>query len=415
MRQLMKPRYKLYIYFSDFISVIFSSLSFNKYKKINHAETKLKNFLNTENFLLINQARIGVYLAVKAIIKKTNKSEILLSPYTIADVINMVLLAGGKPIFVDINKDTLNINESLIEEKISSDTAAILVTHLHGLVCEMEEILAIANKYDLYTIEDAAQSFGAKDLNLYAGSIGDVGIYSFGLYKNLSSFYGGGIVCKDIELFSEIKAEHEKFDTFKNIWYLKKVFKALITNIATSKLLFRFVVLPIIKLGHFKNIKFINKFVETELDISRKHTLPPHYKTQPSSAQAKLLSKKLKNVVLDNEVRINFAKLYFENLKDIKLIALSQNNGAERNIYTYFPIYAQDMENLRNFLISNNIDVGPQHYKNTASLNSFDDYYLDCPVAEKVSKSVLLLPTYPRYTEDNVNKVITLIKEFYRA
>ena len=409
----MKPRYKLYIYFSDFISVIFSSLSFNKYEKITHAETKLKNFLNTENFLLINQARIGVYLAVKAIIKKTNKSEILLSPYTIADVINMVLLAGGKPIFVDINKDTLNIDESLIEKKISSDTAAILVTHLHGLVCEMEKILTIANKYDLYTIEDAAQSFGAKDLNLYAGSIGDVGIYSFGLYKNLSSFYGGGLVSKDIELFSEIKAEHEKFSNFKNIWYLKKVFKALITNLATSKLLFRFVVLPIIKLGYFKNIKFINRFVETELDISRKRTLPSHYKTRPSLAQAMLLSKKLKNVVLDNEVRIKFAKLYFENLKNIKTIHISQNNGAERNIYTYFPIYVEDMEELRNFLIKNNVDVGPQHYKNTASLNSFKDYYSDCPVAEKVSKSVLLLPTYPRYTEDNINKVINLIKEFY--
>ena len=269
----MKPRYKLYIYFSDFISVIFSSLSFNKYEKITHTETKLKNFLNTKNFLLINQARIGVYLAVKAIIKKTNKCEILLSPYTIADVINMVLLAGGKPIFVDINKDTLNIDESLIEKKISSDTAAILVTHLHGLVCEMEKILTIANKYDLYIIEDAAQSFGAKDLNLYAGSIGDVGIYSFGLYKNLSSFYGGGLVSKDIELFSEIKAEHEKFSNFKNIWYLKKVFKALVTNLATSKLLFRFVVLPIIKLGYFKNIKFINRFVETELDISNALTI----------------------------------------------------------------------------------------------------------------------------------------------
>ena len=92
------------------------------------------------------------------------------------------------------------------------------VSHLHGLVCEMEKILTIANKYDLYTIEDAAQSFGAKDLNLYAGSIGDVGIYSFGLYKNLSSFYGGGLVSKDIELFNEMKTEHEKFSHFKKVY-----------------------------------------------------------------------------------------------------------------------------------------------------------------------------------------------------
>ena len=107
-----------------------------------------------------------------------------------------------------------------------------------------------------------------------------------------------------------------------------------------------------------------------------------------------LLSKKLKNVVLDNEVRINFAKLYFENLKNIKTIHLSQNNGAERNIYTYFPIYVEDMEELRNFLIKNNVDVGPQHYKNTASLILLKIIIRITQLPEKVSKSVLLLPTY---------------------
>ena len=69
----------------------------------------------------------------------------------------MVLLAGGKPIFVDINKETLNIDESLIRKNIFRVHAAILVTHLHGLVCEMEKILTIANKYDLYIIERSSE------------------------------------------------------------------------------------------------------------------------------------------------------------------------------------------------------------------------------------------------------------------
>ena len=112
----MKPRYKLYIYFYDFLSLIFNLFSFNKRKIIN-AESKLKQYLDSNNFLLINQARLGVYLAVKTIVEKTNKNEVLLYPYTIADVINMVILAGGKPIFIDVNRETFNIDERLIEEK----------------------------------------------------------------------------------------------------------------------------------------------------------------------------------------------------------------------------------------------------------------------------------------------------------
>ena len=123
----MKPRYKLYIYLRDFVSIFVNLFSFSKQKIVN-TENKLAGYLNSSNFLLVNQARIGVYLAVKTIVKKTKKNEILLSPYTIADVINMVILAGGKPIFIDINIETFNIDEKLIEEKISSNTAAIMVT-----------------------------------------------------------------------------------------------------------------------------------------------------------------------------------------------------------------------------------------------------------------------------------------------
>tara|TARA_B100000242_G_C42940748_1_gene436269 strand:- start:672 stop:893 length:222 start_codon:yes stop_codon:yes gene_type:complete len=73
------------------------------------------------------------------------------------------------------------------------------------------------------------------------------------------------------------------------------------------------------------------------------------------------------------------------------------------------------MENLRSFLIKNNVDIGPQHYKNTASLDSFKDFKSHCPVAQEVAESVLLLPTYPRYGKKNVKKIIDLINEYYKV
>ena len=117
---------------------------------------------------------------------------------------------------------------------------------------------------------------------------------------------------------------------------LKKVFKALITNLATSKLLFRYLVLPIIKFGYFKNIKSVNQFVETELDVSRKEFLPKIYKTKPSPIQAALLSNKIDNVVKDNEIRIKFANLYYENLKILKISNfLTTINYLEIFIHTF--------------------------------------------------------------------------------
>ena len=398
----MKPRYKIYVYPLIFIKFFLKSLYLKQDKVDSSFNSKIKEFLKSENSLFINQARVGIFLTVKSIIEKTGKNEVVLSPYTIADVINMVILAGGIPIFVDIEEETCNINHKLIEESITENCSAILVTHLHGRMCNMDQIKKIANKFSLYLIEDAAQSFGAKQNHKYAGTIGDVGIFSFGLYKNLSSIYGGAIVSNNDELFQIIKNQHSKFYKFKIKWYLKKLFKAFVTITATSNLLFRPFVLPIIKFGYFNKIKFINRFVETELDISRKKKIPNVYLTKPSKLQKLLVINNIDFVKKDESLRVKYALLYQKSLSSIPQLSFSDNSQTKDNIYTYFPIYLKDMEKLRSYLIKNNVDVGPQHYKNTASLTSFNDFYRPCPVAERVSKSLLLLPTYPRYQEKNV-------------
>ena len=410
----MKSRYKIYVYPIKLLKIFFKSLFIGKNRINSNFESRLNQFIGSKNALFVNQARIGIFLTIKSIVNKTGKSEVILSPYTIADVINMVILAGGEPVFVDIEEDTCNINHNLIEENITEKSTAILVTHLHGRMCNMEKIKEIADKYNLYLIEDAAQSFGATQNDQYAGTIGDVGVFSFGLYKNVSSIYGGAVVSRDEELFQLISSLHSNFDKFNFIWYFKKLIKGLTTVLATWDILFRPIVFPIIKFGYFKNITFINKFVETELDVSRKNKIPKVYLTKPSKFQ-KLLAMESINFVQDDESkRLKFATIYQKNLSTISSLSFANNIVEKDNIYTYFPIYLENMQKLRSYLIQNNVDIGPQHYKNTASLESFSDFFKECPTAEKVSKNLLLLPTYPRYREKNVYKVINLIKEFYQ-
>lgn len=120
--------------------------------------------------------------------------EVITTPFTFIATSNAVIIAGGKPVFVDIDPETLLIDPNKIEEAITEKTRAIIPVHLYGRVCDMEKINEIAEKHNLLVIEDTAQAFGATcHCGGYAGMMSDVGTFSFYKTKNISTFEGGMI------------------------------------------------------------------------------------------------------------------------------------------------------------------------------------------------------------------------------
>lgn len=122
--------------------------------------------------------------------------EVITTPFTFISSANSILFTGAKPVFVDIEPDTFNINPDLIEEAITPKTKAILPVHLYGYVCDMDKIMAIAEKYDLVVIEDACQAVGASFKGQKAGSFG-TGAFSLYATKNVMSGEGGMITTDD--------------------------------------------------------------------------------------------------------------------------------------------------------------------------------------------------------------------------
>lgn len=135
--------------------------------------------------------------------------EVIMPSYTFVSTANAVVLRGGVPVFVDIREDTLNIDETLIEEAISSRTRAIAPVHYAGVACEMDTIMELAKKYSLLVIEDAAQAYLAKYKGKLLGTIGDLGAISFHETKNVISGEGGALLVNnpDLVLRSEIIRE----------------------------------------------------------------------------------------------------------------------------------------------------------------------------------------------------------------
>lgn len=136
--------------------------------------------------------------------------EVILPSYTFSSTATSVVLTGAKLVFVDIRPDTMNIDESKIEEAITERTKAIMVVHYAGVACEMDTIMDIAKRHNLKVIEDAAQGVMSTYKGRYLGTIGDFGCYSFHETKNYSMGEGGALVINDAEYNEKAEILREK-------------------------------------------------------------------------------------------------------------------------------------------------------------------------------------------------------------
>ena len=136
--------------------------------------------------------------------------EVIMPSYTFCSTADAFVLRGAKVVFVDIRPDTMNINEDLIEEAITDKTKAIVPVHYAGVGCEMDKIMALAAKYNLKVIEDAAQGVKASYKGKALGSIGDYGCFSFHETKNYCMGEGGAILLRDPDMIEEAEIIREK-------------------------------------------------------------------------------------------------------------------------------------------------------------------------------------------------------------
>jgi dTDP-4-amino-4,6-dideoxygalactose transaminase len=136
--------------------------------------------------------------------------EIIMPSYTFSSSASAFVLRGAKPVFIDVRKDTLNIDETLIEDAITKNTKAILVVHYAGVACEMDKIIHIAKKYNIPVIEDAAQGVMSSYKGNSLGSIGNMGAYSFHSTKNIISGEGGALLINDKNFLDSIEIIREK-------------------------------------------------------------------------------------------------------------------------------------------------------------------------------------------------------------
>lgn len=287
--------------------------------------------------------------------------EVIIPAYTFFATAGTVMSVSAKPVMVDIDPQSYQIDVNKIESAITSKTKAIIPVHLYGHPAEMNPILEIARKHNLKIIEDNAQGFGAEYLGKKTGSFGDIGCLSFFPTKNLGAFGDGGMV---------------------------------VTN--DSKLAER---MRMLRTHGWKK-----KYYSEEVG----------YNSRLDAIQAAILQAKFPHVDSWNEKRRELAKRYNEHLASLGIVTPLEKEWA-KHVYHLYVICSEKRDALQKFLKERGIASEvyypiPPHLSEPCKKFGYKEG--DFPHAELASSQTLALPLYPELTEGQQDEVIRAVREF---
>lgn len=408
-----QPRYRIYASATNYAKTArdFLTNRVTAGDATSNFEAAVAKFVGVRHAVCMPQARVAIYCAIRSLVTPGRK--VILSPYTIHDVINMVISAGGQPVFADIERETCNIDPAEIEALADGDTAAVLITHLHGLACDVERIAAFCRLRGIPLLEDSAQAFGTAVAGRRTGSFGRAGVFSFGMAKNVNSFYGGMLVTDDDQLAADVRRQIADLPFMNSDMLLKRALFCLVGDVITTRPVFWSSTYWLFRFGYLKDVDALNRVWRGEMDPQLKSQIPPTYLRRMTSLQARMAEGQIAQVDQDTKTRVGYARIYHEGLRDLPEVILPPQRDDGSHIYLTYPIQVPDRHALNRYMMRNCQDITIQHLTNTADVPCYAAWHRDCPNARATADQVLLLPTYPSYGERDVHRNVRLVREFF--
>jgi len=323
-------------------------------KDVEDFEKTLADFIGVKHAIALNSGTDALFFSLKALGVKQG-DEVITVSHTFVASISAIAQLGAVPVLVDVGDDYL-MDMNLAERAVTPKTKAIIPVHLNGRMCDMERLTEIAKKHNLAIVEDSAQALGSEFLGRKAGSIGQTGCFSFYPAKILGCFGDGGALTTNDD------------------------------NIALKVKLFR---------DH-------GQLTKTNIECFG-------WNSRLDNLQAAVLNVKMKHLPEWIKRRKEIAQKYAMGLGEISEIKLPFSQGVFQN----YVIRAEKRDELFEFLKNRGVetlikDPVPNHWHSGLNLSHFK-----LPVSERLAKEVISLPMYPELTDEQIQYVISQIKEFY--
>lgn len=345
----------------EMISLILESSHYILGPRVHEFERMVADYIGVADAIGVASGTDALHLAMEAL-DIGEGDEVITTPFTFFATAECIVYTGARPVFVDIEPETFNIDCKQIEEKITPRTKAVLPVHLFGHPSDMVEINEIAERRSLFVIEDCAQAFGAEVRGRKVGSLGNAGCFSFYPSKNLGAYGDGGIITiNDRDVADIIK-------TLRN---------------------------------HGSKGSYLHDAIG--------------FNSRLDELQAGILSIKLKRLDEYNRKRRQKAALYSELLSGFVRCPSEKENNY--HVYNQFTVTSDKRDEIQKRLRENNVS-SVVYYPRPLHLQKALDFLGhkegDLPVAEKASKEVLSLPIYPELDDSAINRIADIIKGVFK-
>jgi dTDP-4-amino-4,6-dideoxygalactose transaminase len=328
-------------------------------KNVSEFEKEFANYCGTSHCLGLASGLDALILALKAL-DLPKKSEVLVPSNTYIATILAIVQNGFTPILVEPDPDTCNISPQNIANKITSNSKALIIVHLYGQICEMDEIQSLCKRFDLKLIEDCAQSHGATYKNKKAGTFGDINAFSFYPTKNLGALGDGGAI------------------TTNNQSYFEKI--KVLRNYGSK-------------------IKYYNEVVG--------------YNSRLDEIQASFLRIKLRSLDHINQHKKNLATIYNEKLTSIVTKPKTKPNCD--HVYHIYNIRTEKRDELREFLLSEGIKTEIHYPVSPNKQKALQDILPNnsTPISEEIHRTTLSLPISYFHRPEDIETVCQKINLFF--
>ena len=404
------PRQILYL--KSVINLLKSDSKYHNNKLINYLNKTFNKKFKVKNMLPISQGRFGIFLSCREAIKN-KKKEILMSPFTIFDLVNMVLCANGKPIFCDIAKNSNHLTLKNIRSKVNRNTAALILTHYETINPEMDKIYSFCKKKKIILINDLAISIDSKYKKKNLSKFSDFSIFSFGFYKFSSSILGGGLYVKNQQIYRKLHKELLRYKTYKFSDFINGTIKFMIYQLMLSKLFFNFFTFFIFKFSFLNNIKTLLKLTKNDPNPFLRKNIPSNFLRILNFNQIQNIQKSFRFLENNRKLRKRNYLLYRSYLSKYKIVLNYSDKLQANSSFINFPILVNNKKELSKFLMINGFDISQYFYRDCSSINIFKKYNRSIYNTKNHVKKLIILPTHHQLTKNYIIKLCNTIEKYY--
>ena len=374
-------------------------------------ESRFAQYVGCRHAIAVASGRVGLHLVLKHLGMEAG-GEVIIPAFNYFAVVEQFLELGIRPVFADIHRENLNLDETQVEPLLSPDTRLLLATHMFGHPCEMDELVEFADRHDLVLIEDCAHALGSQYKGRHVGTSGRVGVFSLSVLKLITTFGGGMITTNDDELAGAIREEIAGWKARgMHVESIKRFLKGMALDVGTRTLPFSLGAWPALRLA-----RMVKPNVQQRMMTEVPHRCAGRQKNTNSlmhAFQAILGQSQLQRVEQFIDKRRQVLEWLDAELANVPAVTPLRRSSHVSHNGMYYGILAERPEELSRYLFTKGIDSETAEYRNCADLEIYRDFRGKCPAARDVERRILRLPNHPGLTQRDVRRIAAAIRGFY--